>query len=73
MTPAFKTFQIAPVLSVMDSASGIVPTPYGKIEISWRKTGDNYESTIIYPEDIELVLPEKNININWTIIKESNK
>ncbi len=69
LNSGFKTFQIAPILSAMDSASGVIPTPYGKIEILWKKNGDNYEGRITHPEEIEAVLPEKNININWTINK----
>lgn len=73
LTPAFKNFQVTPLLSVIDSASGVVPTPYGEIKMSWRKSGENYEGRITHPEEIELVLPKENININWIITKELNK
>jgi hypothetical protein len=73
LTPAFKTFQVTPLLSVVESASGVVPTPYGKIKISWRQIGNKYEGKITHPEGIELVLSKENININWTIIEESDK
>ena len=73
LSSGFETFQVTPLLSVMDSASGMIPTPYGKIKISWEKAKDKYEGKITHPEEIELVLPKENININWTIIKEINK
>ena len=70
LSPAFKTFQVSPLLSVMDSASGTVPTPYGEIKISWRKSGENYKGEIIHPEEIKVVLPEGNIE--WKVIKKAN-
>ncbi len=67
LSPGFKTFQAMPFLSVMDSASGIIPTPYGGIQISWRKTGETYKGEISQPENIELVLTNKKID--WTVRK----
>ena len=71
LSPAFKTFQVSPLLSVMDSASGVVPTPYGEIKISWKKSGENYKGEITHPEEIKVVLPEGNIE--WKVIKKASE
>jgi hypothetical protein len=58
LTPGFKTFTVAPLLSVVNSASGTVHTPYGAIEISWEKNGEIYEGKISHPQNIQLLPPE---------------
>ena len=67
LSPGFKTFQVIPLLSVMDSASGTIPTPSGEIQVSWEKAGKLYRGEIKHPKDIKLVL--KNNKINWTVCK----
>lgn len=40
LEPGFKKFEVKPYPGNCTSASGEVPTPAGKIEISWRKNSD---------------------------------
>lgn len=49
----FKTFKVDPVTSVVDKASGKVPTPYGDIRVEWVKAGDKIECSVTHPECIK--------------------
>ncbi len=40
LSPGFKTFRVAPFAGNLTHASGSVPTPYGKIHISWTRSAD---------------------------------
>ena len=42
LEPGFTSFQASPMLSVMDSATGSIPTPYGPIAVSWSKFYVNF-------------------------------
>lgn len=50
LEPGFKTFKVDPVTSVVDKASGKVPTPYGDIAVKWEKIGDKIDCQVIHPE-----------------------
>ncbi|MFD0717334.1 alpha-L-rhamnosidase C-terminal domain-containing protein [Paenibacillus sp. GCM10027626] len=38
LEPGFRAFQVAPVPGGFHQASGVVPTPRGPIEVSWKNT-----------------------------------
>ncbi len=42
-SPGFRTFTVNPVKGVIQSASGIVPTPHGPIKLSWDASSAQYD------------------------------
>jgi alpha-L-rhamnosidase-like protein len=47
--PGYKTFTVTPHFGSLSWAKGAVPTPYGQIFVSWKKTGDTYSITVQAP------------------------
>ena len=64
--PGFRRFRVAPLLSVMDSAAGRVPTPAGGIEVSWSREGKEYCGTLAVPPGLEAEIPETD-GVKWQI------
>lgn len=58
-TPGFETFTVAPQPSGLAWAKGIVPTPHGEINVSWRKQGDRLTLELTVPKGChaEIKLP----------------
>lgn len=57
LTPGWKTFAVAPLrgfLETVTEAKGRVPTPYGRIEVEWRKTAEEEDKKVF---DIKIVTP----------------
>jgi len=52
----FKRFIIDPITCGLSHAEGIVPTPHGNIEVSWRQDGQVCHATIIHPNSIKPIL-----------------
>ncbi len=70
LTPGFKKFKVDPILSVVDSAAGSIPTPYGNIDVSWSKYGNDYQGKIRFPETLTLEVSSAKVKqINWKIEK----
>uniref|UniRef100_UPI00375137D7 alpha-L-rhamnosidase C-terminal domain-containing protein n=1 Tax=Armatimonas sp. TaxID=1872638 RepID=UPI00375137D7 len=59
ITPGFETFIVAPRPSGLAWAKGIVPTPHGDINVSWRKQGDRLTLELTVPKGChaEIKLP----------------
>lgn len=56
LSPGFKTFAVAPRILGMPCASGMIPTPYGPIQVRWR---DNpaagvFELFLKHPNTLEV-------------------
>lgn len=59
LEPGFSVCQIKIYPSHLDSAAGTVPTPFGSIEVKWRKHSDNTLSVeVAAPEKCELKTAE---------------
>lgn len=52
-SPGFKTFKLEPITNVVDKASGIVPTPYGCVEVCWKKVDGEVKHKLNHPTEIE--------------------
>lgn len=63
--PGFSTFAVNPVLGIVPSAAGQVPTPAGLIRVAWEKVGAEYVGQLSHPPDIAPVFAEQN-NCRWT-------
>jgi len=50
-SPGFKTFDVLPDFANLTHASGAVPTPYGSIQVQWRRDGNSIELTAVVPEN----------------------
>ena len=62
VTPAaagFKTVAIRPLLSGLEWARGVAPTPHGRVEVSWKLTGSDISMRVSLPEGVtgEAYLP----------------
>jgi hypothetical protein len=69
-SPGFKTFTVDPLKTVIDKATGTVPTPFGPIRLEWQKSdqGTTYRLThpsTICPEVINLHNNDKIITKEW--------
>jgi len=53
ISPGFKTFRVDPVFTVIDKASGIVPTPFGPIHLKWQKTDNGIRYELKHPKEIK--------------------
>jgi hypothetical protein len=62
LTPGFKTFAVAPRILGLSNASGIVPTPYGQVEVKWQDNAakKEFELFVKHPKEIKahVVAPE---------------
>lgn len=55
--PGYKTVRINPNLGDLEWVEGSVPTPYGDIKVSHRKSADgNVESKVSAPEEVTVIL-----------------
>jgi len=55
--PGFKTFRVDPVKSVIRQASGVVPTPYGAIKLSWEQAEGRTLYHLSHPKETKPVFP----------------
>ena len=64
--PGFKTLLIKPFTATLDYAQGEVPTPYGKIYVSWKKQNGKVVLNVNSPKDVtkKIVSGEKTITTN---------
>ena len=53
---SFKSVTINPHFYNLEYAKGSVPTPFGKIDVMWRKKDNQYEINIVSPEKIKKVI-----------------
>ncbi len=53
--PGFRTFTVEPVAAVFQQASGIVPTPYGSIHVSWERTTNGLIRNLSHPDEIACI------------------
>lgn len=51
--PGFKKFCVDPLTSIVQQASGTVPTPYGTIRISWERLEGRILYKLTHPKEIE--------------------
>jgi Bacterial alpha-L-rhamnosidase C-terminal domain/Bacterial alpha-L-rhamnosidase 6 hairpin glycosidase domain len=49
VNPGYQTFTVAPRLGSLRWAEGAVPTPYGRIFVSWRRNGHRFSLTVAVP------------------------
>jgi len=66
LAPGFRKFRVAPLVTAADSASGTIPTPYGDIEIEWRKNGEKYSGTLTVPDGYDAEFALEN-PIEWAL------
>ena len=50
--PGYRRVKIEPYVDLLEYAEGEVPTPYGKISVSWRKTGGRTELHCSLPDGV---------------------
>ncbi len=55
LTPGFRTFRVKPWCGSYTHFSGEVPTPHGRIRVSWKKTGAGIEVDVETPPGTEPV------------------
>ncbi|MGL1894478.1 MAG: glycoside hydrolase family 78 protein [Spirochaetaceae bacterium] len=60
----YKTFTVSPAIDYLEMCSGTVPTPYGSINVDWKRENQQIVLTIESPESAigELIVP-KNYSI----------
>jgi len=58
--PGFKDVLIAPQISGLSWARGLVPTPLGEIKVEWEYTDERFSITFVLPEGVRatLLLPD---------------
>ena len=66
LSPGFRKFRVAPLVTAADSASGTIPTPHGDIAVEWRKTGEKYSGTLTVPAGYEAEIAPEN-RIEWAL------
>lgn len=66
LSPGFRKFRVAPLVTIVSSASGTIPTPYGDIGIEWRKNGERGFGTLTVPAGCEAEIAPGN-QIEWTL------
>ena len=49
VNPGYQTFTVAPRFGTLRWAEGAVPTPYGRIFVSWRRNGHRFSLTVAVP------------------------
>ncbi|WP_162463204.1 family 78 glycoside hydrolase catalytic domain [Paenibacillus psychroresistens] len=54
--PGFKTFKVVPTPAGFHKISGVVPTPYGPIEVNWQQTPAGLELRVTHPDEISRVI-----------------
>jgi alpha-L-rhamnosidase len=55
LEPGFRSFRLNPAASVLDRASGRVPTPYGDIVVGWRKEKGAVSCNVTHPKEITCI------------------
>lgn len=55
LEPGFKSFRLDPTVSVLDRASGRVPTPYGDIVVDWKKENGAVTCNVTHPKEITCI------------------
>lgn len=53
---SFKSVTINPYFYNLEYAKGSVPTPFGKIDISWQKKDNKYEVNVVSPKEIKKII-----------------
>jgi hypothetical protein len=53
-SPGFRTFSVNPILDVVASAAGTVPTPFGPISVRWHREGSKTIVDITHPKEVSL-------------------
>ena len=49
--PGFRHFKVSPNLGDLKWAKGSVPTPYGEVEVAWKRTTSKLDLTVTVPEN----------------------
>ncbi len=49
LEPGFRSFKLDPVVSVIDKASGRVPTPYGDLIVQWEHNNGQVSGRVTHP------------------------
>ncbi len=73
---SFKSVTINPHFYNLEYAKGSVPTPFGKIDISWRKQDNKYEVKVMSPKEIKKIIVSENTQTydeNVTYIREMDE
>src|ERR1035441_5817342 len=55
--PGFQTAAIRPIPSGLDWARGVVPTPQGKLEVSWTRSSAEFKMRVSTPVPADVYLP----------------
>ncbi len=55
VSPGFAEFVVDPVPGVVESASGVVPTPHGGIKLSWEMVGGTLKPKLEHPSGTTVV------------------
>lgn len=62
LTPGYGSFTVNPQVGSLEFARGEVPTPHGRIHVSWQKRGRIVEVEVRHPEVCEFVVPALDLN-----------
>jgi len=58
-SPGFRTVAVRPFPSGLEWARGVVPTPHGKLEVSWQRSGSGFHLHVSVPQGVtaDVTLP----------------
>ena len=56
-SPGFQTVAIRPIPSGLDWARGVVPTPHGKLKVSWTRSSAGFKMQVSTPVTADVYLP----------------
>lgn len=79
LTPAFARFAVAPQVSGLDWAEGSVPTPFGRIQASWRLTApSSFSMATVVPSGTTgiISLPRQTgdrVSVNGTVVWQAGR
>ncbi|NMA42103.1 MAG: hypothetical protein GX946_01830 [Oligosphaeraceae bacterium] len=55
LAPGFRSFEVCPYPGNLFQAKGKIPTPHGKISVSWHKEDDIVKCRVAYPKTCKII------------------
>lgn len=62
LTCGYQTFSVAPHCCELTYAKGVIPTPYGKIQVEWKIENEMFSMNMIHPKEIFPVISTQYIH-----------
>ncbi len=74
LAPQFRKIEIKPLVLLLEHASGVIPTPQGKVSVNWEKRDGEIYVSVGIPGDIEasILLPAGAEPISGTKITQAD-